>query len=409
MSETRERGTIEQYSQTDSHTATTASLVTHCHLNRVECADDLSGVAHIPALHPEPHFSILIQFEGSQILFSVFAMKLTATQKQILDAVVLQANKSAPEIARELGLRVHVVRRGIASLLEQGVFLRRSIWVNPHALGLNLHIVQIELPLKSMIHREAFLRHLVALDETCVVAELGGEGLFEVRILATGRGHLDSLFQSLAQTAPTPFRIRSCLTVLEQDYSGTSEPGSKKRSGASLHFGALSPGSLTSQLDEKDHIILSTLANLRYLNFQEVSRAVKLPSATLTYRVEKLEQAGIIKGHFYVMDPKVFKETPIALQIRSRVLTQKERIALMNFCRAHPRISLVTFLLGEHSIEIFTLVHEHKEVQSVIADLSLNFGDLLESSHMVPQISFHKYTMYPFRSYPNVRGIFAGA
>ncbi len=335
-------------------------------------------------------------------------MKLTTSQKHILDAVVLQANKSALELSRELGLREHAVRRGISSLLDQGVFLRRSIWVDPHALGLNLHILQLELPLKSMIHRGAFLEQLVSLEESCAVAELGGEGLFEVRILSSGREHLDTIFQSLAESSPAPFRIRACMTVLEQDYSGTSEPGTKRASGHSLHFGGLPLGTARCALDEKDHDILSALANQRYLSFQEVSRALKLPAATLTYRIGKLEKAGVIKGHYYVMDPTVFKEMPIALHIRSRVLTCKERRTLMDYCRAHPRISLINFLFGEQSVEIYTLVQDQKEVRAVIADLSLNFGEVLESPQMVPQISFYKYTLYPFTSYRKVQGIFAG-
>jgi DNA-binding Lrp family transcriptional regulator len=259
-----------------------------------------------------------------------------------------------------------------------------------------------------MIHREAFLEQLVSLEESCAVAELGGEGLFEVRILASGRDHLDKIFQALAQTSPVPFNIRGCMTVLEQDYSGTSTPGSKKGPIHSLHFGAVPSSRSRCQLDEKDHSILSALANQRYLNFQEVSRALNLPSATLTYRIEKLEKVGVIKGHYYVMDPKVFREMPIALHIRSRVLTSKERTALTNFCRAHHRISLISFLFGEHSIEIYTLVQDQKEVRAVLADLSRHFGDILDSAQMVPQISFYKYTLYPFKSYGTIREIFSG-
>jgi DNA-binding Lrp family transcriptional regulator len=333
-------------------------------------------------------------------------MKLTATQKQVLHAVVLQANKSVPEISRELGLREHAVRRGITSLLDQGVFLRRSVWVDPHVLGLSLYVVQVELPLKSMIHRDAFLRLLVSLEESCAVAELGGQGLFELRILATGREHLDTIFESLAVASPAHFRIRTCVTVLEQDYSGTSEEERKDNIGTSLHFGPLPSRSSLCQLDEKDHLILSALANDRYFSLQEVSRALKIPPATLTFRVDKLEKTGVIKGHYYVMDPKVFKEMPIALHIRSRVLTKSERIALMNYCRKHPRISLIGFLLGGYSIEMYTLVQDQKEVRDIIADLSHHFGDMLELPHMIPQISFAKYTLYPFKTYARVRGLF---
>ena len=286
--------------------------------------------------------------------------------------------------------------------------MRRSIWVDPHVLGLNLYIVQLELPLKSMIHREAFLSHLVSLEESCAVAELGGEGLFEARILATGREHLDALFQSLAQSSPAHFRIRACVTVLEQDYSGTSEQDRKNNAGSSLHFGPRSPNGSPCQLDEKDHSILSALANDRYFSLLEVSRTLKIPPATLNFRVEKLEKAGVIKGHYYVMDPKVFKEMPIALHIRSRVLTQKERMALMDYCRMHPRISLVSFLLGGYSIEMYTLVQDQKEVRDIIADLSRHFGDIMDVPQMVPQISFAKYTLYPFKSFSKIRGMFTG-
>jgi DNA-binding Lrp family transcriptional regulator len=324
-------------------------------------------------------------------------MKLTPTQKQILCAVVLQANRSVSAISREVGLREHVVRRTIESLLEQGVFLRRSIWVNPHALGLTLHIVRVELPLKFMNRREAFVKHLVSLDESCAVAELGGEGLFELRVLVTGRGHLDRLLQTLAQTSPAPFSIRACLTVLEQDYSGTIEPGNNTTISHSLHFGSLPPNSATFRLKERDHEILFTLANSSYLHLHDASRALQLAPTTLAYRVEKLEKAGVIKGHYYVMDPKVFMEMPIALHIRSRALTSKERAALMSFCRSHPRISLISFLCGEPSIELYTLVREYQEVRNVIADLSRNFSDLFESIHAIPQVSFAKYTLYPFK------------
>lgn len=334
-------------------------------------------------------------------------MKLSALNRQILDAVVLQANKSVPELSREIGLREHVVRRVISSLLDQGVFLRRSIWVDPHILGLTLYIVHVELPLKSMGHREAFIEQLVSLEESCAVAELGGEGLFEVRILSTGRQHLDRLFQTLAEKAQVPFNIRACLTVLEQDYSGTSDPAGKKGAGVSLHFGALPPKNSRYLLDEKDHVLLSALSNGNYLSIREVGRALKLPSATLNYRVERLEKAGVIKGHYYVMDPKVFKEMPIALHIRSRILTSQERLALINFCRRHPRISLLSFLFGDHSIEIYTLVQDQKEVRPVIAELSRHFGDILDSTHMIPQISFAKYSLYPFKTYAKVRGMFS--
>jgi DNA-binding Lrp family transcriptional regulator len=152
-------------------------------------------------------------------------------------------------------------------------------------------------------------------------------------------------------------------------------------------------------LDKKDHEILSALSNHSYLNLQTVARALSIPPPTLQYRIEKLEKAGVIKGHYYVMDPKVFNETPISLQVKSRVLSQKEKLALRAFCRSHPRIGFITFLLGAHAFEIYTLVQKQEAAYSVIADLSARFGDILESIQMTPQISFAKHTLYPFKKF----------
>jgi DNA-binding Lrp family transcriptional regulator len=261
-----------------------------------------------------------------------------------------------------------------------------------------LCIVHLGLPLKSFSHRQRFLESLASLEEACAVAELGGEGHFEVRLLVRGRDHLDELLQALAARLPFSFRMHTCSVVLETDYSGTSDRELPTSMISSLHFGPLPVRTRPYELDQKDHEVLSALSNLSYLNLQTVARFLSMPPATLQYRVERLEKAGVIKGHYYVMDPKLFNETPICLQVKARVLTKKEKSTLQAFCRVHPRIAVISFLLGDHGFEVYTLVREQKQAYQVIADLSAKFGDAIESIHMTPQISFAKYSLYPFKN-----------
>jgi hypothetical protein len=47
------------------------------------------------------------------------------------------------------------------------------------------------------------------------------------------------------------------------------------------------------------------------------------------------------------------------------------------------------------------------EVRDIIADLSRHFGDIMDVPQMIPQISFAKYTLYPFKSFSKVRSMFA--
>lgn len=328
-------------------------------------------------------------------------MKLSDIQRRILFSVVLHAEKSVPEIGRLLGIRDHIVRRTILMFFEKKIFLRRSAYINPHMLGLTLYVVHITLPLISAKSRRKLLEILTSIDEACSVAELGGEGQFEVRLLARNRDHLSEVFEGLALKLPFPFRIHRCLTVLESDYSGTMDRHDPRDPASTLHFGPLPDNSIIYKLDDKDHAVLSALANQNYLSLNEVARSLSMPAASLQYRVERLEKAGVIVGHYYVMDPQVFSEAPIGLQIKSRVLTRKEKESLRVFCRSHPRIAWITFFAGEQSAEIYTLVREHAEAHSVIGDLSVRFGDILESASMIPQLSFAKYSMYPFKNVPS--------
>ena len=90
----------------------------------------------------------------------------------------------------------------------------------------------------------------------------------------------------------------------------------------------------------------------------------------------------------------------MCLQMRSRILTAKHIVALKAFCRAHPHISAVSFLVGEISVEMYALVREQRQLQEILYQVSEKFGDCIESAKMVPQMSFAKYTLYPFQRNP---------
>ncbi len=336
------------------------------------------------------------------------SMKLSAIQRQVIYAVTLNANLSVAEVARMLDLREHVVRRTLDLLFEAKVFLRRSIWLNPHRLGLQHHVAHLELPLSAISDRKKFIELMCKQEEVSAMVELGAEAQFELRLLTRDTHHLASFFENLALNFPHPFRVTRCLTTLEMEYSGPHEPGRPPPSIRPLRFGHLSEFSELERIDETDHMVLSALANREFLNLSNIGRILGMPGATLQYRIRRLEAKGVISGHFYVMDPKVFEDLPVALQIRSRSLSFSEKEALKKFAYRHPRVSWVGFFLGEQSAELYTLVRNFEEVQGVLAELANQFRNVLDSVHMTPQLSFWKFSTYPFTRYESLTGKTAG-
>jgi len=177
-------------------------------------------------------------------------MNLSDVQRRILLTAILQADTPESEIARALDVREHTVRRTMMALFESGILLRRSVFINPHMLGLTYNVATISLPLKSQKHQKSFLEILTSAEESVAVYELGGETQFELRFLTRNGDHRKKFLEQLAERFPHPFHIRSSLVIEEQEYSGISEPEIPKDAVPLLRFGPLPSGTKPLEISE---------------------------------------------------------------------------------------------------------------------------------------------------------------
>jgi DNA-binding Lrp family transcriptional regulator len=331
-------------------------------------------------------------------------MNLTDIQRRILLTTILQANTPESEIARALDIREHTVRRTMMSFFESGILLRRSVFINPHILGLTYNVATISLPLKSQKHQKSFLELLASAEESVAVYELGGETQCELRFLTRNADHRKRFLEHLAERFPHPFHIRSSLVIEEQEYSGISEPEIPKDAIPLLRFGPLPSGTKPIEISEQDHAILSNLANGSFRNLGQLARHLSIAPSTLTYRIQSLEKSGIIVGHYYIADFKALHELPICVRVNSKVLREKEKLAILKFCRAHPRVAWMSLFFGGQSAEIFLRVSSFAEASSIVTEISSHFEGIVDSVAMEPQIQFHKFSTYPFRQYGTLVG-----
>ena len=145
-------------------------------------------------------------------------MKHTGMQKKALQTALLQADLSVSELSRSPGLNRHTVHRAISTFFEKGIFIRRSIYVDPHMLGLTLHVVLVSLSPEALKARDKFIHLLCSCDEVGATVERGTGEEFKVRLFTRDRDHLALFFDSLAARFPHPFYIRSCVMAYESEY-----------------------------------------------------------------------------------------------------------------------------------------------------------------------------------------------
>ena len=326
-------------------------------------------------------------------------MILSDTQRKILLAVVMQANASEAEMARLLGIREHIVRRTVRMFLERKIFIQRSAFVNPFVLGLTHHSTKLSLPLESQKYYLKFRDILASVDGSVAVIEHGGAHALELRTYSHGLSHLQSIFETIAKQFSHPFHIHESLTILEHEYPGLSPSGQLDQDRPILGFGPLPAGSAAIQLEERDHAILFALCNSKYMSWNQVARELSMPTSTLIHRIANLEKKGVIQGHYYVLDVKVFNDLPVLLQVSSRVLKEDDRLAIREFCRLHPKIAWMSILLGSISAEILVRVQSHEEARAIMSDISDRFVGMIDRVYMTPPLKFFKWSDYPFKKF----------
>ena len=179
-------------------------------------------------------------------------MRLTEVKERILNAVLLRANQTEGNIAKALGVREGTVRRSLAAFHDAKILLSRSIYVNPHALGLLHYLVSFSIPVAAHRGRSKLLELLCNAEEVMAVVELSGEAQIEIRIYVRSTHHLMKFFDDLAARSPCAFRIESSLLVTEQEYSGVIDPEIHPEDVRTLHYRPLSPGERVYALDITD-------------------------------------------------------------------------------------------------------------------------------------------------------------
>jgi DNA-binding Lrp family transcriptional regulator len=328
-------------------------------------------------------------------------------QHKILLATVMRADASCGEIAHILGVREHIVRRTVGMFLDRRIFVRRSIFVDPFALGLIPHVIMFSLPVASLAARNQLIESLVAADEVMALTELGGDNHLELRTLTRGPLHQREFLDAIARTSKQGLHIRSCLAVLEHEYSGIIDPSVPPKYRPLMKFSGPVAARSGPPIDELDHTILSALANENYLRLEQIARKLSMPTSTVKYRISRMEGWGIIKGHYYIVDPKVANSSLFYIQVSTHVLHEEQRERIRVFCRKHPRIALMSFLMGEYSVEMLLLVQDHIEAHAVVSDLVQQCGDLIQGASLTPHIKFFKFSDYPLKRYSTLVGLAA--
>ena len=319
---------------------------------------------------------------------------ISQRDRLILQTVMLQAEVPIPRVARQLGFRSETVRRTVQRLQEIGVLLGKQAYLNLSALGLVEYLVFLSLEGFSEANRQLFVQALCDYEQIGFVAEVGGDFQYELHFY--GRDSQDFIDFIDALTARFRWRIQAQAITLvhEEEYSGPRYVNTGAPPQKTLGYAPVPERVLIDQLD---HRILQILANSENNTKREIGRKLNIPHSTVSDRIQRLEQTGVITGHYYLCDIKPMGDLPFSLLIQANVLSRAKRTQLLKFCRLHNRIAYINILIGTWQARIFARVQHYAQTMDIMHELYAAFPNDIQAIRIMPQLKMYKCSFYPFK------------
>jgi len=320
--------------------------------------------------------------------------KLTPLQQHILFLVERQSDISVRELAELLDQRDHVIRHALLKL-EQEEFFRREVIVNQVLLGWSSYCINLSLQSKGPSAHKLLIDTLKKSPRVTWVAETGGDYQYEITILGRNELEIAAFLDELPKISKTSF-LKKNVYIETNFFTFGSKYLLPELPSNNLPHALVNNIPERVEWDETDHVVLWTLCNGDYKNFNEAARIAGIPMTTFDYRVKKLEKLGVISRRICVINQEMcgahMHHVYLSTSCANSVIIPK----LVSFCRNHRNISAMIRTLGIHDYQLICYMLHSDTTSALVRELENEFADELADYRVVPVLNIHKRISFPF-------------
>ncbi len=187
---------------------------------------------------------------------------------------------------------------------------------------------------------------------------------------------------------------RKIVNVLQGEYCPRNYLIDKKNSEIKKRAGF---GSIPDKigLDKVDFIILKQLDDNARTSKRKIAETAKVSEDTITSRIKKLEQAGIIQGYTLMIDENKIGMTHYKLLISLRNIASSMQKALIEYCRQHPNVFFFNKTLGEWDMEVDFEVNDNEHMRNIMMEINKLFSGVIQDFSILNIYDQPKYNFLP--------------
>jgi DNA-binding Lrp family transcriptional regulator len=129
--------------------------------------------------------------------------------------------------------------------------------------------------------------------------------------------------------------------------------------------------------DEADLKIVSALRRIGKSSLPGIRAETGIAESTLSYRVKKLKQAGVIVGSFFAIPASAYGALSFEVLLQIKMRTGQIDTKVQEFACRHPCVTASVKLFSSLAYILEAVVDSHAEVRTLCDDLKTAFADEL--------------------------------
>ncbi len=130
----------------------------------------------------------------------------------------------------------------------------------------------------------------------------------------------------------------------------------------------------TMKLDNYDLRLLHELNKNSRMRISDLSKSLKLPKATVNFRIKRLIKRGVIRWFYSVYNVSQLGYSYSLIFVSFNGIAESRGTEIIQFLRRSPFVARLIECEGQHDLILYVLSRNHYELQNFIANLKEKYG-----------------------------------
>ena len=318
-------------------------------------------------------------------------MEINKKDTKIIRELDLNPKIATSALAKKVHLSQQVVDYRIKKLQEMGILKHFGTIINLSKLALQQYRVLFTLGDVTENEKKQILSYLKKHPQIFWAAIIGSKWDLFVVVLVKDyqdfENFLDEIFQKFSQKV----KDYNAMYVLNHQFYGHGYLyQSNKQLAITLNYST----SVTQQIDELDHQILTNIQSSCRLSSLELGKRSNTTYKTIQNRIKKLEQQKVIEGYRIFLKSSEYGYNAYMLFISFNNYGREAEKKILSYAKEHPNITQAVKLFGQWSLQFHLRVKEYEDLQKIIIELR-NLYPIIGNYEIIPVFEDIAVNLFP--------------